>query len=107
MLTRLGLSQMEYERKFGNRCYPHRTLKTELPFGLHDAVCESPNDNKVNIFELITHAKAHLKDREDRTSVRTPTNDFCTFIGTVFLSCLYGQCGKITCPLTRIGGTWQ
>jgi hypothetical protein len=42
----LGLSQMEYERKFVNRLYPHRTLKTELPFGLHNAACESPNLKK-------------------------------------------------------------
>jgi hypothetical protein len=34
---------MEYERKFVKSSYPHKTLKTELPFGLHNAVCESLN----------------------------------------------------------------
>jgi hypothetical protein len=34
---------MEYEWKFVNGNYPHTILKTELPFGLHHAVCESPN----------------------------------------------------------------
>jgi two-component system, sensor histidine kinase and response regulator len=36
---------MEYERKFVNASYRHTTLKTELPFGLHNAACESPNNS--------------------------------------------------------------
>jgi Cof subfamily protein (haloacid dehalogenase superfamily) len=37
---------MEYERKFVNGSYWHTTLKTELPFGLHNAACESPHREK-------------------------------------------------------------